>query len=144
MEFRLKGGMVTVKRDCTPELPRVLGDRERLNEVLVNLMNSALDAMPSGGVLSPRTVPIAEGGVRIEVADTGVGMDPPLIDRIFDPFFTTKESGKGTGLGSSISHGIIKEHKGEIGVESEPGAGTKFTVTLPRGASGDEETDLNR
>ena len=142
MEFRLKGGKVTVKRDCTPELPRVLGDRERLNEVLVNLMNNALDAMPSGGVLSLRTAP-TEGGVRIEVDDTGVGMDSALIDRIFDPFFTTKESGKGTGLGLSISHGIIKEHKGEIGVVSEPGAGTKFTVTLPRGASDDEETDFD-
>ena len=144
MEFRLRSGPVTVECHYADELPRVLGDRDRLTEVIVNLMNNALDAMPSGGVLSLRTAPTPQGEVRIEVADTGVGIDPALLSRIFDPFFTTKEPGKGTGLGLSISLAIVKDHHGEIRARSEHGSGSKFVVTLPRGASGNEETDLDR
>ena len=69
--------------------------------------------------------------IRLEIADTGLGVQKEHIDRVFDPFFTTKDVGKGTGLGLSIVHGIIKEHQGTITIESKPGQGTKFAIVLP-------------
>jgi len=72
-----------------------------------------------------------ECAIRLEIADTGVGIQKDHIDRVFDPFFTTKEVGKGTGLGLSIVHGIIKEHQGTITIESQLGRGTKFAIILP-------------
>ena len=76
--------------------------------------------------------------VVVKVTDTGVGMTKEVVHKIFEPFFTTKKTGKGTGLGISISYGIVKEHKGTIAVESEPGRGTTFTVRLPRDTAGDD------
>ena len=123
----------------------VLGDPTQLHQVLLNLCVNARDAMPEGGTLSlgagqvtfdshyAALEPESRPGpyVFVEIADTGVGMPPDLIERIFDPFFTTKEVGKGTGLGLSTSLAIIKSHGGFIRVESEPGKGTKFRVYLP-------------
>jgi signal transduction histidine kinase len=93
---------------------------------------NAIDACGSKGTVTIRTQSDPEfEGVRIEVADTGIGIDPAIRDRIFDPFFTTKPVGQGTGLGLSISYGIVQEHGGTIEVQSTPGAGTCFTVRLP-------------
>jgi signal transduction histidine kinase len=93
---------------------------------------TAADAMDGNGVLTLETGVARSGGsVEISVSKTGCGIPPEDIDRIFDPFFTTKEVGRGTGLGLSVSYGIIRAHDGDISVSSTPGAGNRFTVTLP-------------
>lgn len=103
---------------------------DKVQQVFLNLILNALDAMPQGGEL---TISLREQNrfVVIEVSDTGTGMEDEVLDRIFDPFFTTKPLGKGTGLGLSICYGIIKEHDGTITARSRKGAGTTFTVKLP-------------
>jgi two-component system, NtrC family, sensor kinase len=116
-------------------LPLVRCRAARVHQVIVNLLMNAIDACGSDGVVTIRTGAEAEtGGVRIEVADTGCGIDPQIRERIFDPFFTTKPIGEGTGLGLSISYGIVEEHHGTIDVQSTPGHGTSFVVHLPLGA----------
>ena len=106
-------------------------DASRIEQVLLNLFNNAMDAMPEGGELSVSTCADEPGWVRLSVGDTGVGIPEQYLDRLFDPFFTTKEVGKGTGLGLSISYGLVKEHGGRLEVESEEGAGSVFHVVLP-------------
>jgi two-component system NtrC family sensor kinase len=98
--------------------------------VFLNLFLNARDAMPGGGMLEVRTT-AHNGSVEVEIVDTGAGIAREHIHRIFDPFFTTKASGRGTGLGLSVSYGIIKEHSGKIDVRSTPGKGTSFHVELP-------------
>jgi len=137
VQCRLKAQDVRLRRDFNGNLPVVLGDANRLTEVVVNLLNNAIDSMPEGGTLIVRACsepdPDGGGGVRLEVADTGCGIAPDHLHRIFDPFFTTKEPGRGTGLGLSISHGIVKDHSGQISAYSQPGQGTTVVVTLPKG-----------
>ncbi|MCC6679223.1 MAG: PAS domain-containing protein [Phycisphaerales bacterium] len=117
----------------------VRGDSTQLQQVVLNLAINARDAMPQGGTLRVRvgTGP-REGGeeglgfVRLTIQDTGVGMTREVRDRVFEPFFTTKARGHGTGLGTSVVHGIVTSHGGEIEVESSPNRGTTFTIDLPR------------
>ena len=110
-------------------------DPDQLEQVLLNLLSNAVDAMPRGGtvrlLLAKDTAPPPDGRVRLEVSDEGVGIPPEIQGRIFDPFFSTKEIGKGTGLGLAISYGILKDHGGDILVRSKPGQGTTFTLLLP-------------
>jgi two-component system NtrC family sensor kinase len=107
-----------------------LGDENQLQQVFLNIMLNAYQAMPNGGQL--RIASRADGKeVQVIFADTGSGISQENLKRIFDPFFTTKEVGEGTGLGLSISYGIIEQHGGTIEVESEPGTGSTFTVKLP-------------
>ncbi|MBI2503143.1 MAG: HAMP domain-containing protein [Candidatus Latescibacteria bacterium] len=117
------------------ELPRVAADGAQLEQVLINLVTNALDAMPAGGILTFATRQGSQvggqPGVALSVTDTGSGIPAEHLPRLFDPFFTTKEVGKGTGLGLSISYGIVQEHGGTIEVESEPGKGSRFTLCLP-------------
>lgn len=112
-------------------LPRVRLDFGRLEQVLLNLVVNARDAMPGGGVLTLRTLPAA-AGARLIVSDTGVGMPPEVQARMFEPFFTTKSPGLGTGLGLSTVREIIANCGGTIAVSSLPGAGTTLEVLLPR------------
>ena len=112
------------------ELPPVLGSMNRLQQVFLNLFMNARDAMPSGGILEIRTVS-SNGTVEVEIADSGIGISREHLNRIFDPFFTTKVSGRGTGLGLSVSYGIIKEHAGKIDVRTTPGRGTSFRLEFP-------------
>ncbi len=126
----LKASQIQVVKQLGEPLPAVRGSANKLQQVFLNLFLNARDAMPSGGMLEVRTV-AHNGSVEIEVADTGAGIPREHIHRIFDPFFTTKASGRGTGLGLSVSYGIIKEHAGKIDVRSTPGKGTSFHVEFP-------------
>jgi two-component system, NtrC family, sensor kinase len=126
----LKTARVEVVRKMQEELPPILGSMNRLQQVFLNLFMNARDAMPSGGILEIRTA-CSNGTVEVEVMDSGVGISREHLNRIFDPFFTTKVSGRGTGLGLSVSYGIIKEHAGKIDVRSTPGRGTSFRLEFP-------------
>ena len=120
------------------EIPLIMGSPSELREVLTNIIFNAVDAMPEGGKLTIATQPQAEGWVEVRIADTGIGMTEEVKKRIFDPFFTTKGV-TNSGLGMSVSYGIIKRHGGEILIESELGKGTTFIIHLPTGYE-EEET----
>jgi two-component system, NtrC family, sensor kinase len=120
---------VQIEKDLG-ELPAMTCYGAKLNQVVMNLVMNAIDACPEGGTVTVRTR-AEEDGVRLDVIDTGTGIDPEIRERIFDPFFTTKPVGVGTGLGLSISYGIVQDHGGKIEVESSPGKGSRFTVRLP-------------
>jgi signal transduction histidine kinase len=129
----LSGGRILIEKDVRDGLAPVLADEQALARAFENLYRNAIDAMPEGGTLTIRATRDGEqsDSLWVEVSDTGVGISGENLERIFDPFFTTKEVGKGTGLGLSIVHGIIKEHGGTISVESGPGEGTTFRITMP-------------
>jgi len=114
------------------DVPSVLGNPSELREVFTNIVFNAVDAMPEGGQLSISTEPQTDGWVEVKVSDTGIGMAEEVKKRVFDPFFTTKGV-TSSGLGMSVSYGIIKRHGGEILIESEPGKGTTFIIHLPVG-----------
>jgi signal transduction histidine kinase len=105
-------------------------DRQRLVQVLVNLLANACDASPPGGPVEVSSTQ-GDGVVRISVSDHGSGMTPEVQARVFEPFFTTKEPGQGTGLGLSLVYNIVRDHGGQVALESVPGAGTMVTVELP-------------
>jgi len=113
------------------DLPHVECYPGLLNQVYMNLLRNAVQAMDGGGTVTLRTREV-DGGVQLQVEDTGVGVPAKDLQRIFDPGYTTRGVGVGTGLGLSITYRIVQEHGGRIGVQSEPGRGTVFTVTLPR------------
>ncbi len=123
-----------VKINCQlePNIPRLLIDPDKMKQVFMNLLMNAKQAITGKGKveISSRYVP-TKHLVEIEIADNGHGIDAHILDKIFDPFFTTKKTGEGTGLGLSVSYGIVKEHGGEIQVESHPGRGAKFTIIVP-------------
>ncbi len=126
----LKTSQIQIVKQLGDGLPAVRGSANKLQQVFLNLFLNARDAMPAGGMLEVRTA-ARNGSVEVEVADTGAGIPREHIHRIFDPFFTTKSNGRGTGLGLSVSYGIIKEHAGKIDVRSTPGKGTSFHVEFP-------------
>ena len=112
------------------DLPSVMVDRHMIEQVLMNLILNAVQAMKNGGTLTIRTS-VVEGVCRVDVTDTGPGIPASILPRVFDPFFTTKGEGEGTGLGLSVNLGIAERHGGKILVESEVGKGTTFTLCLP-------------
>jgi signal transduction histidine kinase len=140
---RLTGDKVELVLLLDPDLATVKADQSQLEQVLMNMVVNARDAMPDGGRLTVRTenvsvepeqyegVPEARPGrfVRLSIADTGVGMNKDTLEQMFEPFFTTKKSG--TGLGLSVAYGIIRQHGGWMSVDSEPGRGTRFQIHLP-------------
>lgn len=130
VEPQLRGRRVKLLRHYASGLPSVLGNATKLQQVFMNLVLNARDAMPDGGTLSIKTF-MNGFMVGIEVEDTGTGIPPENVRRIYDPFFTTKGVGRGTGLGLALSYGIIQEHSGRIHVESQVGQGTQFTIYLP-------------
>ena len=132
MKPRLRG-QIEVIRDYA-EVPPMRCYPSQLNQVLLNLLMNACDAMPDGGRISIRTRP-TRFGVRLDIADNGPGIPPELIREIFDPFFTTKAIGQGTGLGLSISHSIVERHGGRIYAQSPPEGGATFSVELPLDAA---------
>jgi len=130
VQHPLKTAHIVVAKKYAEPLPPILGSTTRLQQVFLNLFMNARDAMPAGGMLEVRTAAF-NGSVEIEVTDTGAGIPPENLHRIFDPFFTTKATGRGTGLGLSVSYGIIKEHAGKVDVRSTPGKGTSFRLEFP-------------
>ena len=145
MIHRVIGEDITIKIGLDPDLWTVLADEGNIEQVIMNLVINARDAMPGGGELTIRTknltldneqaklVPDSRPGqfVNLSIADTGCGISKDTLPRIFEPFFTTKEVGKGSGLGLSVVYGIIKQHEGWIHVSSEPGKGAQFAICLP-------------
>jgi CheY-like chemotaxis protein/anti-sigma regulatory factor (Ser/Thr protein kinase) len=135
---------ITIHRELADDLFPIEGDLGQMEQVLMNLLVNAADAMPQGGDIFLKTINIPYGDIRgklynpkpgdyvlLTVSDTGMGMDPKTLDRIFEPFFTTKELGRGTGLGLASVYGIIKGHAGYVDVESKEGRGTIFKIYLP-------------
>jgi signal transduction histidine kinase len=124
------------------DLPWIAVDPSQIKQVLLNLVHNAIQAMPRGGKLTVKTSPVERQGrewLSISVADTGFGISTENLERIFEPFFTTRPAGQGTGLGLSVSYGIITEHSGYIEVESRPGQGSCFNIFLP--VDGEQDGD---
>jgi two-component system NtrC family sensor kinase len=122
---------VKIVRHFSPDLPHIQADPAQLQQVFINLLNNAAEAMEDGGCLTLSTQPYNGQWVEIQISDTGCGIQEGNLGKLFTPFFTTKPPGKGTGLGLSIVYGIIKMHRGQITVQSQVGQGTTVTVTLP-------------
>jgi two-component system NtrC family sensor kinase len=134
LEHQFKVAKVELENALAPKLPAIQGNAGRLQQVFLNLFLNAKDAMPGGGTL--RVATLNGDSVSVSVTDTGSGIAPENIQRIYDPFFTTKTSpregqARGTGLGLSVTYGIIQEHAGKIRVDSHPGTGTTFTLDFP-------------
>jgi signal transduction histidine kinase len=125
----LKQG-IEIECNTAPELPEITADAGQLNQILVNLIVNALQAMPEGGTLAVTTAGL-DDSVLLRVEDEGIGMSEEVLSRIFMPFYTTKDTDEGTGLGLSVVNGIVSSHGGFIKVESEPGRGSSFEVHLP-------------
>ena len=139
LEHQLEKGSIKLRRELAPEPVLVSGYEFKLQQVFLNLILNARDAMPSGGWLTLATR--ADGGhVVAEISDTGQGIPAEHLARIYDPFFTTKSNGQGTGLGLSISYGIVREHDGSIHCESAPGQGTRFTLRFAAAAHAGTES----
>jgi len=125
----IKSGIELI-RILDPQLPKIVADRAQMNQVLVNLIVNAIQAMPNGGKLYVKTQ-YHDGYISLIVHDTGIGMSEKIIKQIFIPFFTTKDVDQGTGLGLAVVHGIITSHKGSIKVTSKEGDGSMFEITFP-------------
>jgi histidine kinase len=130
---------IGVEKDFQEDLPLVLANNNRLEQVFINLLINARDAIEDkcekfGDTIEKRIflkTRLWQGKVRVEIEDTGLGIPKPLLEKIFEPFFTTKRVGRGTGLGLSISYGIIQDYEGTIKVETRENEGSNFIITLP-------------
>jgi signal transduction histidine kinase len=148
LSYELKANNIDCRTELAGELPAVWADADQLQQVFVNLITNAGEAMVEangGGTLfisSELVVSAEDGGhshqqfVRVAVEDDGPGIPAEVLPRIFDPFFTTKSPGRGTGLGLSVCHGIVSEHEGQIWADSKPGAGARFYLQIPLSSAG--------
>jgi hypothetical protein len=131
LEPQLRRSQIELIRHYDEQLPPAFGNAGKLQQVFTNLILNARDALPSGGQITLKTTGGEDGTLSIEISDTGIGIAPENVAKIYDPFFTTKGVGRGTGLGLAVTYGIVQEHSGHITVESLPGQGTTFRITLP-------------
>lgn len=122
---------IDIDFDLEQDIRKICSDRSQLQQVFLNIINNAIDAIGSNGQISVSSKNMDQETIQVKITDTGMGMSPEVERRIFDPFFTTKETGKGTGLGLSITYGILKKLGGRISVQSKIGEGTTFAITLP-------------
>jgi signal transduction histidine kinase/CheY-like chemotaxis protein len=132
------GAGVDLTTELAPGLPAVRVDPGQLENTLINLAINARDAMQGAGRITITTAYPGADAVEITVADTGCGIPPDLLDRVCEPFFTTKTSGKGSGLGLSMVYGFVRQSGGELGIDSEPGRGTRVRISLPVAVQGEE------
>jgi signal transduction histidine kinase len=141
IEREFKYSNIAVEFKLAGDLPNVYADLDQMQQVAINLMTNARDAMPNGGCLVLRTRKAEAvfegeaGAVEFRVEDTGRGIDPEAADKLFEPFFTTKPVGEGTGLGLSICKGIVESHEGAIWAENMPDGGAAFIIRLPLGSA---------
>ena len=138
---------INLVKALDPSLSKIAGSADRLQQLFLNLINNALDAMPNGGTLSIAThLDLNQSGkapkVVVDFADNGAGMEPETLAHIFDPLYTTKAPGQGTGLGLVIVSQVVREHGGEVAVESSPGKGTSFRLTFPIGSAAHTYTEI--
>jgi signal transduction histidine kinase len=134
VDHELRARRIAVSFAGGADVPAVLADAQQIEQLFLNVLMNAVEAMPDGGRLTVDAQAGAHDGtpvVEVRITDTGIGIPAEHLPRIFDPFFTTKEVGKGTGLGLSVSYGIAKAHGASIGVSSKVGVGTTFTVAIP-------------
>jgi two-component system NtrC family sensor kinase len=131
LEPQLLQNQIQIVRAYHGGSPPVIGNSGKLQQVFTNLLLNARDAIPDGGRITISTLPSEDHSLVIEITDSGIGIAPENVAKIYDPFYTTKGIGRGTGLGLAVSYGIVQEHSGHIAVESAPGRGTTFRITLP-------------
>jgi PAS domain S-box-containing protein len=131
LEPQLRRSQIEIVRRYDQDAPEAFANAGKLQQVFTNLILNARDAIPDGGRIIISTGTAEDGSLVAEIADTGIGIAPENVAKIYDPFFTTKGVGQGTGLGLAVSYGIVQEHAGRIAVESTPGQGTTFRITLP-------------
>jgi two-component system NtrC family sensor kinase len=129
-EARCAKAGINLVRQLASDLPAITADPAQLNQILINLVVNAIQAMPDGGKLKVKT-DFHDNRVSLSVEDTGIGMNEDIIRQIFIPFFTTKDVDQGTGLGLAVVHGIVTSHQGSIQVDSQVGKGSKFEIQLP-------------
>ena len=141
IQTQYKNHNVFINLQLSNQIGFTVGNKFKLEQVILNMLSNAKDALEENAIKSKdsqngKTIKIKtsadKNNIFIEIEDTGTGIPPELQEKIFDPFFTTKSIDKGTGLGLSISYGIIREMKGEISVESEPGEFTRMKISLPK------------
>jgi two-component system, NtrC family, sensor kinase len=131
LEPQLRRSQIEIVRSYDKDAPEAYANAGKLQQVFTNLILNARDAIPDGGSIIVATGTAEDGSLVAEISDTGIGIAPENVAKIYDPFYTTKGVGQGTGLGLAVSYGIIQEHAGRISVDSEPGRGTTFRITLP-------------
>ncbi len=130
IDKQMREANIEIEMRFAEEIPKVMGSTNQLRQLLLNIIRNAREAMPQGGILSLETMG-EDKRIIINIKDTGMGIPQEIRDKIFEAFFTTKEEVKGVGLGLSVCYGIIKDHGGEIRVQSEEGRGSTFSVILP-------------
>jgi PAS domain S-box-containing protein len=131
LEPQLRRSQIEIVRSYETDAPEVYGNAGKLQQVFTNLLLNARDAIPDGGKIVVSTSTADDGSLIAEISDTGIGIAPENVAKIYDPFYTTKGVGQGTGLGLAVTYGIVQEHTGRISVDSTPGHGTTFRITLP-------------
>jgi two-component system NtrC family sensor kinase len=130
MDKQMRESNIKIETFFDEQIPEVMASTNQMRQVLLNMFKNAKEAMPKGGTLTVQTRR-EDNKILIDIQDTGIGIPEGIRDKIFDAFFTTKQAVKGVGLGLSVCYGIIKDHGGEIKVESEEGKGSHFTIILP-------------
>ncbi|HET6889704.1 MAG TPA: ATP-binding protein [Pyrinomonadaceae bacterium] len=131
LEPQLRRNQIEIVKNYDLDSPKVIGNSGKLQQVFTNLLLNARDSIPEGGRITIGTMATDDDSLIVEVSDTGIGIAPENVAKIYDPFYTTKGVGRGTGLGLAVSYGIVQEHSGHISVDSVPGRGTTFRITLP-------------
>lgn len=131
LEPQLRRSQIEIVRSYDEDAPRAYANAGKLQQVFTNLLLNARDAIPDGGRIVVSTSAADDGSIVAEISDSGIGIAPENVAKIYDPFYTTKGVGQGTGLGLAVTYGIVQEHAGHISVDSKPGHGTTFRITLP-------------